>query len=399
VATDAARNSYVTGRFSGTVNFNPNGTNTSLTTLGPGDVFVAKYDSSNTLVWVKQMGGTGATAVGMNIAVDTSGNTYVAGNLTGTATFGSTQLSGSQGIAFVEKLDANGTVQWAKSIGTSGESEVGVGVDSSGNVYALGENWSASSNSKWTNDIFKFSPTGSTVWSETIYTHEWSGLEGFAVDGSGDVFVAGDFQGTVNFSPTGRSHYVTAPSNQFNLYPSGFVLELNTSGKFQWVSAFIGQGSSLGTASLASLTLDSGGNVIVGGSYGGTVNFNGSTTTLPTSGGALLAKLNSSGGLVWAEETAGVYLERLAVDSADNIYAISDGFVMKADTAGNVDWMDTFGGTGPAVRGIAVDSNNTIHLVGWYSGTANFNPDPNGPPDDLTSAGGNDAYLLTLTQS
>jgi len=428
VATDAAGDSYVTGRFSGTVNFNPNGTNTSLTAIGVGDVFVAKYDPNNTLVWVKQMGGTGTTAdTGKSIALDSSANIYVAGNFSGTTTFGSTKLSTSGSEGFVEKLNANGTVQWAKSYGTNGEDAVGVGVDSSGNVYTLGANWSSSSNSNWTDDFFKFSSKGSAVWSESIYTHETLSASGFAVDGSGDVFADGVFSGTVNFSPTGRPHYVSSP--EVNL-PSGFILKLNTNGSFQWVSAFVGQtvGSTEGWANMASLALDNSGDVIVGGLYQGTVDFNGVTTTLPAAGGdvGLIAKLNSSGGLVWAEGLVGstnMGVGAIAVDASNNIYAAGsfsgtvafnpnstqtwtaagtvDAFVMEVDPAGNFGWVDTFGGSGAstALGGIAVDPNNTIHVAGWYNGTANFNPDPNGTPDDLTSSGTWSSYLVTLNQS
>jgi len=422
VATDAAGDSYVTGRFSGTVNFNPNGTAVDLTAIGVGDVFVAKYDVNDNLIWVDQMGGNGTTANrGESIALDSSGNIYVAGNFSGTTTFGSTQLttSATGSEAFVEKLNTNGTVQWAESYGGNGENAVGVGVDSSGNVYALG--YSSSNN---IDTILKFSPNGSTVWSESISTNITGSPDGFAVDGSGDVFVCGNFDGTVNFSPTGRAHYVTAPE-----VTSGFVLKLNTSGNFQWVSTFIGQtvGSSVGTASLQSLTLDGNGNVIVGGTYSGTVDFNSGTTTLPTAGGGLLAKLNGSGGLDWAEGLVGVFPEGMgisgiAVDASNNIYVAGvfsgtiafnpnstqtwtaagtlDAFVMEVNSSGNFDWVDTFGGSGAwtELGGIAVDPNDTIHVAGWYNGTVNFNPNPNGTPDDLSSTGTWSDYLLTLNQ-
>ncbi|MCB0158575.1 MAG: DUF11 domain-containing protein, partial [Caldilineaceae bacterium] len=83
IAVDGAGNSYVTGHFAGTATFEA----TTLTSTGGDDVFVAKYDNAGTLVWVAQDGGTGFV-IGRSIAVDSAGNSYVAGDFFGTATFG-----------------------------------------------------------------------------------------------------------------------------------------------------------------------------------------------------------------------------------------------------------------------------------------------------------------------
>jgi hypothetical protein len=407
VATDRSGNIYVTGFFSGTVNFDPSG-NTSLTAAGNTGIFVAKYTSSDSLVWVRQMGGnaTSSSALtdsGNNIALDASGNVYVVGRfMDSSATFGSTILHATAGAggwnAFVEKLDANGTVQWAQTYGISDESAEGVGVDSSGNVYALGANWN---NGNRNCDIFKFSPSGSAVWSESIYTQAFDSLDGFAVDRSGDVFVAANFTGTVNFSPTGKTHYVTSPEVNVN---SGFVLKLNTNGRFQWVSAFIGQtvGSSIGSATLQSLALDNSGDVVVGGSYGGTISFNGGPLVLPPAGGGLLAKLDGSGALVWAEGLVGSSsLSSLAVDSLNNIYGIAGASVMEFDASGNVVHVDTFSGTGStSCAAISVETNGTIVVVGGYEGTINFDPNGNNGDGTMTSSSttSDDLFILQLNQ-
>ncbi len=100
IALDGSANSYVVGDFSGTITF---GTSTSLTSAGSGDVFVAKYDSAGNLAWAKSAGGTGNDVPG-GIAVDGSGNSYVTGFFSGTATFGSITLtSAGTGDVFVAK--------------------------------------------------------------------------------------------------------------------------------------------------------------------------------------------------------------------------------------------------------------------------------------------------------
>ena len=88
IATDGAGNSYATGRFSGTATFGAGETNeTTLTSAGDFDIFVARYDPSGALVWAKRAGG-GAGALGWGVATDAAGNIYVTGGFSGTATFG-----------------------------------------------------------------------------------------------------------------------------------------------------------------------------------------------------------------------------------------------------------------------------------------------------------------------
>ena len=59
IAVDGAGNSYVTGGFSGSAIFGPGETNeTTLTSAGFADIFVAKYDAASDLVWAKRAGGT-----------------------------------------------------------------------------------------------------------------------------------------------------------------------------------------------------------------------------------------------------------------------------------------------------------------------------------------------------
>jgi hypothetical protein len=429
VTTDNSGNKYVTGEFSGTVNFNPTGTAVTLTSRGGSDVFIAKYTSNNSLVWVQQIG----NGWGQNIKVDGNGNVYAAGEFggshvqVGTSNIYLTSAGGNDG--FVAKLDTNGNFQWAKSWGTSAnDNATGVGVDSSGNVYALGSVLGGGYT------ILKYSPTGAADWSESIAANEqMASAGGLAVSPSGNVFVGGDFEGTVNFNPSGRADDVSSGPAY-----SGFVLELNTSGKFEWVSPFVGQGSGStgGYSAVMAVALDSSGNIDVGGTYGNSVDFDPGrgVTTLPTviTGGSngFIVQLNSSGGLNWAralEEDQSdnfIFVYGLTVDSAGSIYATGsfggtielnpgsnpdtqiyasaagNAFVVSLNATGSFNWGETFGAPGGAAPlGIAVDTSGNVDIAGYYRQTADFNPDPNGTPDDLTTNGGTDIFLLQLQQS
>lgn len=434
VAIDAAGNSYLTGAFFGTADLDPANTHPGdtdiLTARGFSDAFVAKYAPDSSFLWARRMGGDAISGeqafdVGRSIVIDGSGNIYVAGHFAASADFGSTTLVSAGGRdGFVAKLTSGGTIQWAKRWGAAGDDYgLGVGVDAAGNVYALGSSGTAGT---YSNDILKFSSTGAAVWTKSIVTGTVQSFGELTVSASGSVFVCGKFKGTVDFDPGGSKMNVSSGPSY-----SAFVLKLTTTGKFDWVSPFVGKtvGSTSGYSSAESIVLDGSGNVIVGGYYGATVDFDpgAGTTTLPSTGGAFITKLNNSGGLVWAkalECANGPILNGMAVDAAGNIYATGQftgtidldpgvgtfsrtsagdywsTFVVKLDFAGNFGWGESFGGTSAVVgEGIAVDSSGTIHLVGYYLGDVDFNPDPLDTYWLSNPGTRGDIFFVKLTQS
>jgi len=89
--------------------------------------------------WVKQAGGT-HNDIGYGISVDASGNSYVIGSFTATATFGTMVLTslGDYDI-FVAKYDANGNLLWVEQArGVADVIGYGISVDANGNIYVSG---------------------------------------------------------------------------------------------------------------------------------------------------------------------------------------------------------------------------------------------------------------------
>ena len=367
VETDLVGNTYTTGRFSGTVDFDPGVGESIRVARGVHDIFVAKYHPGGALNWVQQLGGDesspGGTDAGLGIAVGNSGSVYVSGRFQsftqiGSFVFTSTAFSGG----FVTKLDASGNVAWAKQTESIA---VSVGVDASENVVVL-------SQSKQIN-IVKYSSSGSLTWSKSIASNDGVGSN-LAVDATGNVFVHGAFRSTVDFDPSSRTRFVSSgPSH------SSFTLKLDSNGGFKWVSPFVGQsiGGISGSSRSGDIGLDASGNILVGGFFSGTVDFNPSnavTTLSNLSGtsGSYVTKLNSSGGLVWAQAlsptlNSSTSLRGLDVDSTGNVYVVgsfrgtvdfnpgsgvelrsssssSNGFVVKLNAAGNFVWAETLAG-------------------------------------------------------
>ncbi|MEQ8908418.1 MAG: SBBP repeat-containing protein [Vicingaceae bacterium] len=143
VTVDLSGNVYTTGNFWSTVDFDPGLGTANLTSAGIQDVFVHKLDASGNFLWAKRLGG-GARDEGYSIAVDTSGNVYTIGFVTGTIDLdpgpGVTNPTGAgfEDI-YILKLDAFGNYLWAERFG-SGADDQGrsIKVDASGNIYAIG---------------------------------------------------------------------------------------------------------------------------------------------------------------------------------------------------------------------------------------------------------------------
>jgi hypothetical protein len=189
IAVDSSGNTYITGGTSDTFSGNTN--------AGNYDVFVAKYDSSGNQVWVKQFG-TSSSDFGSGIAVDSSGNAYIAGQTNGT--FAGNTNAGSADM-FIAKYDSSGNQVWVKQFGTSsGDFGSGIAVDASGNTYTTGytEGALAGNISAGSADMFiaKYDTSGNQVWVKQFGTSSSDFGSGIVVDSSGNAYIAGQTNGT-----------------------------------------------------------------------------------------------------------------------------------------------------------------------------------------------------------
>jgi hypothetical protein len=107
IRVDASGFTYTTGRFQGTVDFDPGTGTSNLTSNGSNDIFVQKLNPLGNLLWAKSFGGTGSD-FGYS-AIDASGNVYTTGYFSGTVDFdpgtGTTNLTSNGSLdVFVQKL-------------------------------------------------------------------------------------------------------------------------------------------------------------------------------------------------------------------------------------------------------------------------------------------------------
>lgn len=113
---------YLTGPFSGTVDFDPSAATVSKTTAGGNDVWISKFDVlTGNLVWNQTFGGTTEDRA-IDLALDASSNIFITGFFTGTTDLdpsGAVVSATSVGFddAFLSKLDPNGNLLWSRTWG------------------------------------------------------------------------------------------------------------------------------------------------------------------------------------------------------------------------------------------------------------------------------------------
>lgn len=227
VIVDVDGNRFVLGTFTGTCDFAPGRTNQWLmTSRGGADVFVARYNRDNRLIWARQLGGAGdeeATAIHFSDAGNNNfqdqGGLIITGAFTGTADFNPT--------ASVDLHTSNGKA-----------------------------------------DIFvwSLSPAGKLNWARTVGGPGYDVANGLAIYAGRDLYVGGSFRETVNFR-TGKAKHVQTSAGARD----GFVWKLRVAdGVFQDIKQVAGHGDDAVTT-MADAPLI--GQVLAGGYFSGTINF------------------------------------------------------------------------------------------------------------------------------
>lgn len=429
------------------------------------DAYVVKYDTLGNPKWAARITTSSANETANSVSVHTDGSVYVVGiystinaliyNADGT-TFASLINTGDND-AFIVKYNSNGVGQWAARIaGTSVDVARGVCVDSSGNMYVMGDysgtvtifnsdgtSFGTLANSG-SSDAFlvKYNSSGTAQWSTRIGSTGADIGNGVAVDSSGNVYVTGQGGSGVAitaFNSNGTSFSPTITNIGAN---DAYVVKYDTNGFVQWHTRIASTGTDIGLV----VTTDSSGNLYVGGRGGGpsvTTNVyninNGSVAiglTSIASNDAFLAKYDTNGTFLWAVKIGGSgvdVLYGLITDSSGNIYACGTstsaisvnvyttaqvlvtgtGFPITGD-GGGTGWIIKYDSTGVVqyvnrvdsvvqdiVYGLGVDSGDNLYVAGraGSSGNTSFNTynsniTGNNIFSTITLVGNTDAFVV-----
>jgi len=268
VAVDTSGNAYVTGSTLSS-NFPVSAAALQAVRKSVNDVFVTKLDPTGAVVYSTFLGGNGDD-IGHGVAVDSSGNAYVAGTTSSTnfpvqGAFQPILRGGTD--AFVAKLDPTGsTLVYSTYLGSNTDDTAnGIALDASGNAYVTGATASsgfpnngavACLGTKSTgNDayVLKLDTSGATVsYCRFIGGSGVDSGQGIATSTVGDAWIVGATTSTNLPVQAARQPTLAGRTD-------AFVGRLDPSGAIVYLTYLGGTGDDLGLA----IAVDGSGNAFV----------------------------------------------------------------------------------------------------------------------------------------
>jgi len=365
--TDSDGNLYTAGQFNaGTVDFDPtSGVDNKTNTLGGYDIFLTKINADGTYGWTKTWGGTGNDAA-YNLAIDSNNNVYITGEFLATVDFdpgaGDTSYTSAGSVdIFTSKFDTNGNFLSVKVMGGT--------------------------------------------------SHDRA--HGVVINGTGEIFIAGKFTGTVDFDPSGGTDSKVSAGGY-----DAFLTKFNADETYGWTKTW----GSTDRDTVNDLQLGTDGSIYLAGVYRLTVDFDPSgSVDNQTSVGlddAFLSKFSSDGTYVWTKSwgsTSNDFSFNLRVNSSNDVYIIGsfqgtvdfdptgvtnsivsagleDSYVSKFDANGNYVFTRVWGGVlMDEVLGITIDTGGNYFIGGFFNGTQDL--DPTSGTDSYVSTGAYDMFV------
>jgi hypothetical protein len=346
IGTFADGSSVVVGSFSDDATFGPGEANeTTLSSPGSEDAFVARYNPNGTLQWAVRAGGLGADAA-YAVATFVDGSCVVTGVFDFEAVFGegdpneTTLVGASFADVFVARYAADGTLSWAKRAGTDGGLSWSFAVAGFADGTAVvagsylgditfGPGEAGETTLPWEDgyDVFvcRYASNGSLAWAKRASGsgfQEAFGIAGFA---DGGCVVTGYFDGSVTF---GQGEANEATRNAFGI-TEVFVARYGATGALTWVTT---AGGVFGEAYPGDVDAFADGSCVVTGRFTEDIDFGlfeANETTFFSFGDAdaFVARFAPNGLLTWAVQQAGA-----AFDGGGAVSARPDGSAVVAGT-------------------------------------------------------------------
>ena len=418
---------------------------TGSTTISVDDSGSSNLNTSNVNVlrlpveatWAVRVDGPGNDSAS-SVTIDPSSNLYIGGSYASTTTApiiynanntdsGLTLRVPTGTAAFGVKYNSDGIAQWAVTVDGASVDQVSViQADSQTNFYLAGQYNGAATiyNANNTDStltlraptnysayVVKYNSTGSAQWAVSADSAGNDNNYGFTVDTGLNVYLAGDYAGTVSVYNAGNT--LSTLTCRASSGRAAYLVKYNSSGTAQWTASVDSAGTGSNDAFSAVIT-DANQNVYLSGNYTSTTTsvaiYNSNNTLSPITirssvGQAGFAvKYDSFGTAQWAVSVDGLMLDQttaIALDSIGNFYLggtysnqgpiiynsnntlspitlrNTDGgsfasFLIKYNPSGIAQWatsIDSIGGTAvvqDSALAVHVDNVDNVYLSGVY---------------------------------
>jgi hypothetical protein len=420
MSIDAEGNVYLVGNSSGKVDFDP-GVGVANLTAKNVDIYINKLDAAGNYLWAKLIGGTNNDNSSFS-KLDNLGNLFVVGSVVGDMNETTGEVTVSQAYtSFVSKIDADGNFIWIKTFEGSDYSNSinfnSFDIGTTGNIYLTGTftgtcnfnpnsgtaNLTAAGDNRAPDAfICKLDASGNYIWAKSFGNDGSENSRRLVIDPAENIYITGHFSDTVDFDPgVGVVELSSTYYTGYIIGTTSFICKYDKDGDITWAKLIEGKGTT-GTA----LAVDKNGNLYAAGRYEEKCDVNpGEAVDFRTSAGGIdsyLCKLASDGSFIWAKTVGGTgkdyadEINSLAIDSIEDIYAsgsfrsgnypagtnsslnaygVTDVFVLKLKSDGELVWAEQVGGRlRDNNTAIKLGTDGSIYLTGSYLGEPNFNP-------------------------
>ena len=354
-------------------------------TQGP-VAFVRRYTGDGTWLWTRNLGSSVNTDP-TSVSEDSAGNVVVVGSILGAA---AGDPFAGDADAFVRMYAGDGTLRWTRQFGSPDhDGATAVSVDALGNVLVAGYTSGAlpGENSVGETDAFLrvYASDGTLRWTRQFGSAGGDAPHAVSVDAEGNVLVAGDTLGilTPAASRGGRD---------------AFIRKYAGDGSVVWTRQF----GTNGDDSIASMSLDATGGIVVAGNTNGRLEDGVSIGEFD----AFVRKYASNGTPLWTHQfgsTARDTASSVSVDTFGDVIVAgsagthdletpsggSEAYVRAYATDGTLVWTRHFGSAGrDHVHAVDVDTSGNLFVAGITDGTLH----------GQTSMGGTDAFVMMLVR-
>ncbi|MBL7909865.1 MAG: T9SS type A sorting domain-containing protein [Bacteroidia bacterium] len=370
---DATGNVILVGRYSGTLDFDPSPSTSTLSGTSAG--FILKLDNGGNFVYAKSLAGGGTTNI-LDVEVDAANDFYITGPFSNVIDFDPSpttytldgSLGGNTSSAYIAKYSTSGNLVYVKHFD-------GVG-------------------------------SGGTIFSDIILT-------------STDIFCTGNFNGIRDFDPSVSTTTLTSSPS------SGFLARFDISGNYVWVKQLANSNGLCNPISIRKKNQK----IYTCGNFNGIVDFDGSPTTFTLNSGSTTTNVYNvfttcydlSGNFIWANNFGGlakpVNCGEMLINSSGKLLITgwfsstntdfdpgigtqtlstlgsNDIYINMLDSLGNFNFVYRVGSTSSdGGSNIAMDGNSLFNY-GVYSGNADF--DVTAGIFNLSPVGANSAAYIS----